>query len=98
MSASNHASLGQRSKLAAAAIVCVTAAFLAASAQAKPTSTANAREAALQNDLDALVAAGAPGAILFVRDGQRTVQLTSGLGNVAQATPIRPATTSRSRA
>jgi D-alanyl-D-alanine carboxypeptidase len=90
MSASNHASLRRRAKFAAAAIVCVTAALLAASAQAKPTPTVNAREAALQNDLNALVAAGAPGAILFLRDGQRTVQLTAGLRNVAQATPIRP--------
>jgi D-alanyl-D-alanine carboxypeptidase len=43
----------------------------------------------LQRDLDALVAAGAPGAILFVRDGNRIVRLAAGLGNIARNTPMR---------
>src|SRR6266545_8025328 len=64
-----------------------TAALVAASAPAKPTRTDN--NAALQKDVDALVAAGAPGAILFVRDGNRTVRVTAGLGNVARKTPMR---------
>jgi len=64
-----------------------TAALVAASAPAKPTTTAST--AALQKDVDALVAAGAPGAILLVRDGNRTIRVTGGLGNVARKTPMR---------
>jgi len=91
MSASDHHALLRRgAKLAAAAIFCVAAALLAASAQATPTPTLNVREAALQDELNALVAAGAPGAILFLRDGKRTVELTAGLRDVAQKTPIGP--------
>jgi len=64
-----------------------TAALVAVSAPAKPTTTDN--NAALQKDVDALVAAGAPGAILFVRDGNRILRVTGGLGNVARKTPMR---------
>ena len=69
-----HVRLG---RLAAAALLaCLATALLAASATAEPTSNENARAAALQKDVDALVAAGVPGAILFVRDGDHTVRLT----------------------
>ena len=79
---------GRIGRLAAAALLaCLATALVAASAPAPATS---ARPAALQKDLDALVAAGAPGAVLFLRDGQRTVVLTGGLGNLARKTPIRP--------
>ncbi len=44
----------------------------------------------LQEGLDGLVAAGVPGAILLVRDGDRTVLLASGLGDIAGQTPMRP--------
>lgn len=47
------------------------------------------RVASLQKDVDALVRAGAPGAILLVRDGNHTTRLTGGLGDVARRTPIR---------
>jgi D-alanyl-D-alanine carboxypeptidase len=43
----------------------------------------------LQQALDALVAAGGPGALVLVRDGNRTIRLTSGLGNLARRTPMR---------
>ena len=57
-------------RLAAAALLaCLATALLAASAPAKPTPTANARAAVLQQGVDGLVATGVPGAILFVRDG-----------------------------
>lgn len=48
-----------------------------------------ATPAGLQKDVDTVVAAGAPGAILLVRNGNRTVRLTAGLGNVARKTPMR---------
>ena len=57
---------------------------------ATPRTATNTKAAGLQKDVDALVAAGAPGAILLVRDGNRTVRLTAGLGNVARKTPMRP--------
>ena len=74
-----------------AMLACLTAAAaIAASAMATPTTATNTEAAGLQKDVDALVAAGAPGAILLVRDGNRTVRLTAGLGNVARKTPMRP--------
>jgi D-alanyl-D-alanine carboxypeptidase len=52
--------------------------------------SARGHTASLQADLDAMVLAGAPGAILLVRDGHHTTHLTSGVGEVATNTPIRP--------
>ena len=58
--------------------------------RAGQTATTNVNRASgLQHDLEALVAAGAPGAILFVRDGERTTILTAGLGDIARKTPMR---------
>src|SRR5215210_5353583 len=65
------------------------AALLAGSAIATPETTKSTRAPQLQEDLDALVAAGTPGAILVIRDGKRTVSIASGLGNVEEQTPIR---------
>jgi D-alanyl-D-alanine carboxypeptidase len=78
-----------RLAFAGALLACLaTASLVAASAPAKPTSVGN-RTTGLQHDLDALVAAGVPGAILFIRDGHRTTRLVAGLGDVAGKTPIR---------
>jgi D-alanyl-D-alanine carboxypeptidase len=44
---------------------------------------------ALQRALDELVAAGAPGVIALVRDGDRTFRLSSGYGNLATKAPFR---------
>ena len=52
-------------------------------------STAPAKSVRLQQALDAVVAAGAPGAIVLVRDGDRTIRLASGYGNLARRTPTR---------
>jgi len=68
-----------------------TAALVAAAAPAKPTAATGGRTAALQNDLDALVAAGAPGAILLVRNGNHTTRLTAGLADVRSKRPMRAA-------
>ena len=69
-------------------LACLATALLAASAPASPTSNENARAAALQKDVDELVAAGVPGAILLVRDGDRTLRLTGGLGDIGHKTPM----------
>jgi D-alanyl-D-alanine carboxypeptidase len=45
--------------------------------------------ARLQRALDDVVAAGAPGAVLLVRVGDRTIRLTSGQSNLAPETPMR---------
>src|SRR6267142_1271743 len=50
---------------------------------------AGAREATLQRALDRVVAGGVPGAALLVRDGGRTIRLTSGYGNLKPRTPMR---------
>ena len=84
---------GMRRKLAfpGAILACLSAAALAtASALATPTTSRHVQAPGLQKDVDALVAAGAPGAILLVRDGNRTVRLASGLADVARKKPMRP--------
>ena len=69
----------------AAVVACLGVALpSAATAAAPPPSTTT-----LQRDVDALVAAGAPGAILLVRDGAKTRRLHGGLADVAQRTPMR---------
>jgi D-alanyl-D-alanine carboxypeptidase len=64
-----------------AAVVCISA----TGAMAKPTTAAAASP---QTDVDALVAAGATGAILFVRDGNKTTRYTGGLADIATQRPI----------
>jgi D-alanyl-D-alanine carboxypeptidase len=49
----------------------------------------------LQRAVDDVVAAGAPGAVVVVRDGDRTRRLSSGLGDVANGTPIHVADRAR---
>jgi D-alanyl-D-alanine carboxypeptidase len=58
---------------------------LAQGASAAPGDTA-----ALQKALDQVVAAGTPGALLLVRDGNKTTRIASGLANVAGKVPARP--------
>ena len=81
--------LRRRLPLPAAILACLAAAALVtASAPAKPTASTDNSATGLQQDLDALVAAGAPGAILFVRNGNRTRQLTAGMSDLAHEGPI----------
>ena len=68
----------------------MVAAAIAASAMATPRTATDTETAGLQKDVDALVAEGAPGAILLVRNGNSTVRLAAGLGDVARKTPMRP--------
>jgi D-alanyl-D-alanine carboxypeptidase len=46
------------------------------------------RRAKLQRAVDAVVSAGAPGAAVLVRDGDRTTRLASGSGNLSPQTPM----------
>jgi D-alanyl-D-alanine carboxypeptidase len=48
------------------------------------------QRASLQKALDRVVAAGVPGAVLVVRDGNRTIRLASGYGALAGRVPARP--------
>jgi D-alanyl-D-alanine carboxypeptidase len=54
-----------------------------------PSGSTSSPNAKLQEALDQLVAAGAPGAIAFAREGNRTIRVTSGYGNLKTRTPIR---------
>lgn len=90
----SKATAGRRAKLAVlwTILVCLTAtALIAASALAKPTIATSNRASDLQRDVDALVAAGPPGAILVVRNGDRTLRFASGLAYVARRRPMHPA-------
>lgn len=77
-----------RRRFAVAAILaCLGAAVIAA-----PSTVANpaARDRPnLQKDLDALVAGGAPGAVLLVRNQNHTVRYTAGLADVTNKRPMR---------
>jgi D-alanyl-D-alanine carboxypeptidase len=61
---------------------------LAAGGHSQPT-------AKVQQKLDQVVAAGAPGAAVLIRDGGRTTRLSSGFGNLSPQTPMRVAHRSR---
>ena len=94
MAPDKNATRGPRRQFAVlgALLACLaTAALATAATPAKPTATTGGQTAALQNDLDALVAAGAPGAILLVRNGNHTTRLTAGFADVARKRPMRAA-------
>jgi D-alanyl-D-alanine carboxypeptidase len=75
-------------ELTGAILACLaTAVFVVASAAATPSSQRT--KTSLQHDANALVSAGAPGVVLFSRDGNRTISVTSGLGEISTKTPIR---------
>ena len=86
---SSSRGLGRRLAIPASILACLgAAALVAASAPAQSTTTTDTHATGLQRDLDALVAAGAPGAILLVRNGAHTVQFTAGMSDIAHRTPI----------
>jgi D-alanyl-D-alanine carboxypeptidase len=77
-------------ELSGAILACLTAAVLAvASAAATPGGTH--AKTSLQQDANALVAAGAPGVVLLTRDGSHTTSVTGGLGEISTNTPMRAA-------
>jgi D-alanyl-D-alanine carboxypeptidase len=69
-------------------LAAVALAVVAGGATAAPEAT-RARQPELQRALDRLVAAGAPGAILLLRDGDRVVRLTSGYADLKTRRPMR---------
>ena len=63
-------------------VALTTVAMAVAMVTAAPAQVRSGPLPAVQRALDRIVAAGAPGALVLVRDGGRTVRLTSGLGNL----------------
>src|SRR5215218_566006 len=81
-----------RRRVAAACLTTIAAiGIVSTTASAQPTHPPTHQPSSLQRSLDAVVAAGAPGAILLVRDGSRATRLTSGLGNLETAEATRAA-------
>ena len=81
-----HGMLAHATTIVACLVVVAIAATCAA---AEPAARNVDSPASLRHDLDALVAAGAPGVILFLRDGDHTTWLAAGLGDLARKTPMR---------
>ena len=69
-------------------LACLVAACLVPAATAAPSGPkpAPAAKAQLQQALDQLIASGVPGAVVLARDGNRTITLAGGYGNVKQKT------------
>jgi D-alanyl-D-alanine carboxypeptidase len=80
-----HASTTVRLLLLGATALAVT--ISAGAANAAPSTSRG--DHALQAALDRLVAAGAPGAILYDRHGGHTVRLVSGVADLADGRPMR---------
>jgi D-alanyl-D-alanine carboxypeptidase len=75
--------------LCSAGVIAFTAACGHTSKPAAMTGPAAHAQARIQRALDRLTATEAPGAIALVRDGNRTVRLTSGYDDLEAKTPIR---------
>jgi D-alanyl-D-alanine carboxypeptidase len=74
-------------RVGAVATICLV---LLLGVAAQTVAAAPPQKASLQEALDRLVAAGVPGAVLLVRDGNRTVRLASGYSIVAGRVRARP--------
>jgi D-alanyl-D-alanine carboxypeptidase len=70
-------------------VALVVATLVAAAVAASPAAGRAAPRAELQRAVDALAAAGAPGAVALVRDDDRIIRVASGYGNLAKRTPLR---------
>jgi D-alanyl-D-alanine carboxypeptidase len=68
---------------ACAALFCLAAFVVGSTASAATPS-----DTTLQRDTNTLVAGGAPGAVLLVRNGKTTTRLTSGVADLETKTPI----------
>jgi D-alanyl-D-alanine carboxypeptidase len=79
---------GREMRLVSAFAAICSAALLCVGAQAGTAAPPD--EAALAKALDRLVAAGVPGAVLLVRDGNRTIRLASGYSVVAGHVRAQP--------
>jgi D-alanyl-D-alanine carboxypeptidase len=79
-----HPTIARLVALALAVLIVLTTAATASATNQRP-----ARRAELQHALDAVVSAGAPGAIALVRDGRHSLRLVSGYGNVTTRRRMR---------
>ena len=70
-------------------VLLAVATVVAAAVAASPAARGAVPRAKLQRAVDALAAAGAPGAVALVRNGDRTIRVAGGYGNLAQRTPMR---------
>jgi CubicO group peptidase (beta-lactamase class C family) len=70
-------------------VTLAVATLVAVAVAANPAASRAAPRAKLQRAVDALAAAGAPGAVALVRDGDRTIRVAGGYGNLAKRTPMR---------
>lgn len=94
-SADHHGSIGGRGRRMLVACLASIAAVACLGTPAFAAGGATQRTAKLQQALDQVVAAGAPGAVVVVRNGARTTRLSSGFGNLAPLTPTRVADRAR---
>ena len=85
-SSDRHARTARRAIAASLAGLAAVPGLAAPAAAASTPATAQ-----LQRALDRVVAAGAPGAAVLVRHGERTLRLSSGYGRLAPKTPMRVA-------
>jgi D-alanyl-D-alanine carboxypeptidase len=88
-SSDHHRRLGRRPRRLLVAGLASVAVVAFAGTPAFAADGAGKSTALLQQALDGVVAAGAPGAAVLVRHGDRTKRLGSGLGNLAPQTPMR---------
>jgi len=79
-----HPTIARIGALALAVLIALTTAATASAAHQRP-----APRPTLQHALDAVVSAGAPGAIALVRNGRHSLRLVSGYENVATRRRIR---------
>jgi len=82
----------RRARVAAclvAALAAVAALIAPAGAPAAPPDRLTRSVPRLRTALDRLVAAGAPGVVVLVRDGDRTVRLARGVADRARRAPMR---------
>jgi D-alanyl-D-alanine carboxypeptidase len=79
-----HPTIARLGAPALAVLIALTTATTASSAHQRPASRTE-----LQHALDAVVSAGAPGAIALVRDGRHSLRLVSGYANVATRRRMR---------
>lgn len=79
----------RRREIQVRAFATICTAFLLC-ALAQTATAASPDEASLQKALDRLVAAGVPGAVLLVREGNRTIRLASGYSVIDGRVPAQP--------
>jgi D-alanyl-D-alanine carboxypeptidase len=77
--------------LCSAGVIAVTATACGGTSKLAVKPGPAGKEANVQRALERVTAAGAPGAIALVRDGNQTFRLTSGYGNLEQKASMRPA-------